>query len=211
MAGRVTVDGAVVTKAGAPTAGRGRAAGGRARPVRLAGRREARERARGVRDRRRRRAVPGRGRLDRRVHGLPAGPRRRPGGRGRRRPQPAARADRGRSAGHGDGRLQRPQPDRRGSAVSADVRHRRRVVHLAAAGAAGRVRRGSRAAWRGVVLVKPQFEAGREQVRKGVVRDPEVHRQVLRDICGFVTRSRRRPSLECAILVCGARRGTASI
>jgi 23S rRNA (cytidine1920-2'-O)/16S rRNA (cytidine1409-2'-O)-methyltransferase len=43
-------------------------------------------------------------------------------------------------------------------------------------------------AWRGVVLVKPQFEAGREQVRKGVVRDPEVHRQVLRDVCGFVTR-----------------------
>lgn len=30
-----------------------------------------------------------------------------------------------------------------------------------------------------VVLVKPQFEAGRAQVRKGVVRDPEVHRTVL--------------------------------
>src|SRR6185312_3674958 len=29
--------------------------------------------------------------------------------------------------------------------------------------------------WRGVVLVKPQFEAGRELVRKGVVREPEVH------------------------------------
>ncbi len=43
------------------------------------------------------------------------------------------------------------------------------------------------APWRAVVLVKPQFEAGRDQVRKGVVRDPEVHRQVLRDMCGFVT------------------------
>jgi len=33
-----------------------------------------------------------------------------------------------------------------------------------------------------VVLVKPQFEAGREEVRKGgVVRDPEVHRRVLRE------------------------------
>ena len=42
--------------------------------------------------------------------------------------------------------------------------------------------------WRGVVLCKPQFEAGREQVRKGVVWDPEVHRQVLLDLCAFVTR-----------------------
>jgi len=36
--------------------------------------------------------------------------------------------------------------------------------------------------WRGVVLVKPQFEAGRDRVRKGVVREPEVHEQVLRDV-----------------------------
>ena len=34
-----------------------------------------------------------------------------------------------------------------------------------------------------VALVKPQFEAGREQVGKGgIVRDPAVHRQVLEDI-----------------------------
>jgi 23S rRNA (cytidine1920-2'-O)/16S rRNA (cytidine1409-2'-O)-methyltransferase len=33
--------------------------------------------------------------------------------------------------------------------------------------------------WQALVLVKPQFEAGREEVRKGVVRDPEVHRRVL--------------------------------
>ncbi len=34
-----------------------------------------------------------------------------------------------------------------------------------------------------VVLVKPQFEAGRDQVGKGgVVRDPEVHRAVLREL-----------------------------
>ncbi len=34
-----------------------------------------------------------------------------------------------------------------------------------------------------IALIKPQFEAGRQQVRKGgVVRDPAVHRQVLLDI-----------------------------
>ncbi len=34
-----------------------------------------------------------------------------------------------------------------------------------------------------VALVKPQFEAGRERLgRGGVVRDPEVHRQVLREV-----------------------------
>ncbi len=34
-----------------------------------------------------------------------------------------------------------------------------------------------------VVLVKPQFEAGREQVGKGgVVRDPRVHRAVLQGL-----------------------------
>jgi 23S rRNA (cytidine1920-2'-O)/16S rRNA (cytidine1409-2'-O)-methyltransferase len=36
--------------------------------------------------------------------------------------------------------------------------------------------------WRALVLVKPQFEAGRAEVRKGVVRDPEVQRRVLREI-----------------------------
>ena len=30
-----------------------------------------------------------------------------------------------------------------------------------------------------VALVKPQFEAGRQQVRDGVIRDPQVHRQTL--------------------------------
>jgi 23S rRNA (cytidine1920-2'-O)/16S rRNA (cytidine1409-2'-O)-methyltransferase len=34
-----------------------------------------------------------------------------------------------------------------------------------------------------LVLVKPQFEAGRADVPKGVVRDPGVHRRVLRDFC----------------------------
>ena len=39
------------------------------------------------------------------------------------------------------------------------------------------------AGWDAVVLVKPQFEAGRADVGKGgVVRDPEVHRRVLRQV-----------------------------
>ncbi len=37
--------------------------------------------------------------------------------------------------------------------------------------------------WRALVLVKPQFEAGRAEVpRGGVVRDPEVRRRVVREV-----------------------------
>lgn len=36
--------------------------------------------------------------------------------------------------------------------------------------------------WDAVVLVKPQFEAGRQQVKGGVVRSPELQRAVLREI-----------------------------
>jgi 23S rRNA (cytidine1920-2'-O)/16S rRNA (cytidine1409-2'-O)-methyltransferase len=39
-----------------------------------------------------------------------------------------------------------------------------------------------------VALIKPQFEAGREQVGKsGVVRDSNVHEQVLREVLSFAT------------------------
>jgi 23S rRNA (cytidine1920-2'-O)/16S rRNA (cytidine1409-2'-O)-methyltransferase len=37
-----------------------------------------------------------------------------------------------------------------------------------------------------VALIKPQFEAGREKVKKGVVRDPLVHAAVCEDIAAFV-------------------------
>ena len=40
--------------------------------------------------------------------------------------------------------------------------------------------------WRALVLVKPQFEARREEVRKGVVRDPVVQRRVLREVAAEV-------------------------
>ena len=42
--------------------------------------------------------------------------------------------------------------------------------------------------WRALALVKPQFEAGPAEVGKGgVVRDPDVHRRVLRDAASSVT------------------------
>jgi predicted rRNA methylase YqxC with S4 and FtsJ domains len=46
----------------------------------------------------------------------------------------------------------------------------------------------ARVDYRGLVLVKPQFEAGREQVGKGgVVRDPAVHLQVLVGIASWLS------------------------
>ena len=53
--------------------------------------------------------------------------------------------------------------------------------------------------WQALVLVKPQFEAGRADTPKGVVRDPEVRRRVLRDVCtaaaGWGSRGARRRRL----------------
>ena len=37
-----------------------------------------------------------------------------------------------------------------------------------------------------VVLIKPQFEAGRERISKGVVRDRAVHTEILRDMMRFI-------------------------
>jgi 23S rRNA (cytidine1920-2'-O)/16S rRNA (cytidine1409-2'-O)-methyltransferase len=41
-----------------------------------------------------------------------------------------------------------------------------------------------------IALVKPQFEAGKKDVARGdgVIRDPEIHKQVLLDILGFAQR-----------------------
>ncbi len=36
--------------------------------------------------------------------------------------------------------------------------------------------------WQALVLVKPQFEAGRAELKKGVIRDPVVHRRVLHEV-----------------------------
>jgi 23S rRNA (cytidine1920-2'-O)/16S rRNA (cytidine1409-2'-O)-methyltransferase len=40
----------------------------------------------------------------------------------------------------------------------------------------------ARPGWRAVALVKPQFEAGRADVKGGVVRKPEIWRRVLREV-----------------------------
>jgi 23S rRNA (cytidine1920-2'-O)/16S rRNA (cytidine1409-2'-O)-methyltransferase len=37
-----------------------------------------------------------------------------------------------------------------------------------------------------IALIKPQFEAGRANVKKGMVRDPAVHAAVCDDIVAFV-------------------------
>ncbi len=40
----------------------------------------------------------------------------------------------------------------------------------------------ARPGWESLVLVKPQFEAGRSDVRKGVVRDPQVRQDVVASV-----------------------------
>ena len=40
----------------------------------------------------------------------------------------------------------------------------------------------ARRGWEAVVLVKPQFEAGRAEVRKGVIRDPQVQRKAIETV-----------------------------
>ena len=53
--------------------------------------------------------------------------------------------------------------------------------------ALGPVLESLRGGFRGLVLVKPQFEAGRERVGKGgVVRDPAVHRDVLEAVAAWL-------------------------
>ena len=43
---------------------------------------------------------------------------------------------------------------------------------------------------KGVFLIKPQFEAGREKVgKKGVVRDPAVHEEVIASVLGYLKES----------------------
>ena len=46
--------------------------------------------------------------------------------------------------------------------------------------------------WQALVLVKPQFEAGRPDAAKGVVRDANVHRRVLREVAVASTGWRAR-------------------
>ena len=46
-----------------------------------------------------------------------------------------------------------------------------------------------------VALIKPQFEAGREKVgKKGVVRDPAVHTEVIRNVTGYAAQAQFVPA-----------------
>lgn len=47
--------------------------------------------------------------------------------------------------------------------------------------------------WQALVLVKPQFEAGRAEVPKGVVRDPAVQRRVVREVAESLLASGAEP------------------
>ncbi|HEY7397374.1 MAG TPA: TlyA family RNA methyltransferase, partial [Gaiellaceae bacterium] len=47
--------------------------------------------------------------------------------------------------------------------------------------------------WRALVLVKPQFEAGRSEAPKGVVRDHTVQARVIREVAEALTRERGEP------------------
>ena len=38
-----------------------------------------------------------------------------------------------------------------------------------------------------VILIKPQFEAGREKISNGVIKDKKIHLEVLENITGFIT------------------------
>ena len=71
------------------------------------------------------------------------------------------------------------------AARAAEFRRDRCELHLAQARAAGGACAGAAAAQL-VALIKPQFEAGRGQVKKGIVRDPAVHAAVCDDIAAFV-------------------------
>ena len=48
--------------------------------------------------------------------------------------------------------------------------------------------------WQALVLVKPQFEAGRPEAKGGVVREAEVQRRVLREIAASAAGLRARPA-----------------
>ncbi|MER3412322.1 MAG: TlyA family rRNA (cytidine-2'-O)-methyltransferase [Meiothermus sp.] len=48
--------------------------------------------------------------------------------------------------------------------------------------------------WRALALVKPQFEAGRGEAKRGIVRDPAIHRRVLRELAEAALGWQGRPA-----------------
>jgi 23S rRNA (cytidine1920-2'-O)/16S rRNA (cytidine1409-2'-O)-methyltransferase len=55
-----------------------------------------------------------------------------------------------------------------------------------------------------ILLVKPQFEAGRDEVGSGgIVRDPAVHERVLKEISEFFSTTELRPQAHCESPILG--------
>ena len=61
-----------------------------------------------------------------------------------------------------------------------------------------------------VALVKPQFEAGKADAKGGVVRDPAVHRRVLRETVARADGRRARDAATSSRRRSSGRRATAS-
>ena len=137
-------------------------------PARFVGRGcgEARSCAVGVRHRRARRTRPRRRRLDGRIHRLPPPARRDPRRRPRRRTRTAARTPASRSPGDEPRTVQHPSRHRRADRRTGRHRRGRPVVHLVAVVIPSLVAL-CQPGRPMVLLVKPQFEAGRAEVSKG--------------------------------------------
>jgi 23S rRNA (cytidine1920-2'-O)/16S rRNA (cytidine1409-2'-O)-methyltransferase len=56
-----------------------------------------------------------------------------------------------------------------------------------------------------IALVKPQFEAGRDEVRKGIIRDPEVHARVVREVSAAAREVGLNPVASTASPITGAK------
>ena len=128
-------------------------------------------------------------RLHRWLHRRAPQGRRGHGVRRRRRPRPAGVEAAAGRARQGHGQDERALSHRRRFRPSPRVRHGGRVVHLAVRilpALYDVLLPGGHA----ICLVKPQFEAGREKVgKRGVVRSPEVHREVLEACMGYAAAS----------------------
>ena len=62
-----------------------------------------------------------------------------------------------------------------------------------------------------IALVKPQFEAARTEVRKGLVRDPAVHRRVLDEVKTVATAVGLTPLDSIPSPITGATRGNVEL
>ena len=151
----------------------------RAAAIRQPRRSQARRRPRCVRGRPERARLPGRRRVDRRLHGRPVAARREPrlrSGRGSRSTRRIAPPG---PAGRVDGTNERPRPDRRRRSPNASRSPPSTCRSSRSASSSARSSATLRPAGQVVALVKPQFEAGRGRTDHGVVRDPAIHREVL--------------------------------